>query len=249
MKSISLSILFLIISVSTMTAQETITFPSKDGLEVTADLYKAHEASAPFIILFHQARWSRGEYLEIAPKLNKIGFNCLAVDQRSGEATNGVTNETYQRAKKAEKGTQYVDAIQDMEAAIDFVKQNHATGKVIIWGSSYSSALSLRLAGDLGTKIDGVLAFAPGEYFSRQGKPKDFVTQGAKKIQVPSFITSAKKEKKNWWGIHEAIPEGKKAYYLPETEGNHGSRALWEKFDDNEGYWVAVKDFLKQFLS
>ena len=34
-----------------------------------ADLYIAHDASAPFILLFHQAGWSRGEYLEIAPKL------------------------------------------------------------------------------------------------------------------------------------------------------------------------------------
>jgi len=41
------------------------------------------------------------------------------------------------------------------------------------------------------------------------------------------------------------IPSRKKQFFLPETKGNHGSRALWEKFSDNGSYWNAVKDFLK----
>jgi predicted alpha/beta hydrolase len=74
---------------------EKITFPAADGLEVTADLYRASEDLAtPMIVLFHQAGFSRGEYLQIAPRLGGMGFNCLAVDQRSGKATAGVTDET-----------------------------------------------------------------------------------------------------------------------------------------------------------
>ena len=49
---------------------ETISFNSEDGLKVFAELYMIHPKSAPMIILFHQAGWSRGEYQEIAPKLN-----------------------------------------------------------------------------------------------------------------------------------------------------------------------------------
>ena len=99
-------------------AVETITFSSKDGLKVTADLYQTHPDTAPFILLFHQAGWSRGEYLEIAPKLNKLGFNCLAVDQRSGNKVNNVPNETFRKAQQEMKPTQYLTAIPDMEAAI-----------------------------------------------------------------------------------------------------------------------------------
>ena len=40
---------------------ETVTFKASDGIRVTADLYMAHESSAPFIILYHQAGYSRGE--------------------------------------------------------------------------------------------------------------------------------------------------------------------------------------------
>ena len=57
-------------------------------------------------------------------------------------------------------------------------------------------------------------------------------------------FTSAKEEKPNWAPIFAAIPEGRKNSYLPETDGNHGSRALWKQFEDSEGYWEAVTAFL-----
>jgi len=240
-----LILIFFLTSLSVLQAQKTIQFPSEDGLEVTADLYKVND-NGPFIVLFHQAGWSRGEYQEIAPQLNKMGYNCLAVDQRSGGEVNGVKNQTKQTAEKAGKGTSYVDALPDMRAAIAYVRKMYKPAKLIVWGSSYSSALSLKLAGDHPDQIDAVLAFAPGEYFKRQGKPGDYITQSAKNIKQPAFITSAKSEKGNWWGIYEAIPASKKHHYLPETAGNHGSRALWKKFSDHEGYWKAVKGFLAE---
>lgn len=86
------------VQVDSSSTKETISFPSKDGLEITADVYFTGDKSKPWILLCHQARWSRGEYNEIAPKLNALGFNCLATDQRSGKEVNGVTNETAARA-------------------------------------------------------------------------------------------------------------------------------------------------------
>lgn len=79
------------------TMTETIAIQSGDSLEITADLNLIHEKSAPFVVLFHQTGWSRGEYREIAPKLNELGFNTLAVDQRSGGKVNDVRNETHAR--------------------------------------------------------------------------------------------------------------------------------------------------------
>ncbi len=225
-------------------SQETITFKADDGVDITADLYLSHNESSPFIILFHQAQWSRGEYREIAPKLNKMGFNCMAVDQRAGKATNGIVNQTHLSAKALNKSTGFPDAEPDMIRSIQFVRKNHATGKIIIWGSSYSSSLVLKIAGDRPELIDAALSFAPGEYFSRFGKGKDYISKSAKKIEKPVFITSAKDEKDLWWGIYTSIPSSSKSYYLPTVGGNHGSKALWEKFEDNKGYWAAVETFL-----
>ena len=220
-------------------------FPSADGVEISGDLYLAHaQPRTPFIVLFHQAGWSRGEYREIAPKLNDLGYNCVAIDLRSGGEVNGVANQTFAHAKAKKTKTRYVDALPDMIAALQWAKKHHAMGPVIAWGSSYSAALVLRLAGEQPKLADGVLAFAPGEYFRKQGKSGKWVTEGARKITAPVFITSARKEKKSWVSIFKAIPAKAKASYLPKTKGQHGSRALWRKFSDNGGYWKAVKRFL-----
>lgn len=221
-------------------AQETIEYPSKDGLQITADFYKATNSDT-FILLFHQAGWSRGEYKETAPKLNALGYSCLAVDQRSGGEINAITNQTHKRAKKAGKNTEFIDAYQDIEATVAYVKKTYTPKKIIIWGSSYSSSLVLKYAGDYPKQIDAVLSFSPGEYFGKN----NFIKNSASNIKVPSFITSAKNEKGSWSAIHNAIPTSTKTMYLPTTKGNHGSRSLWSKFNDNDGYWTAVKGFLK----
>ena len=227
----------------------TLQFESADGLAVTMDVYAPHTDSAPAIVLCHQAGWSRGEYQEIAPKLNKLGFNCYAIDQRSGGGVNDVVNETNKRAVAAGKGVAYPDAEQDIVAALKKVNAMPNQEKVILWGSSYSAALSLRIAGEHPNLVDGVLAFAPGEYFGRLGKPNDWIAQSAKKIKSPAFVTSAKNELKNWKSIYDAIPGNSKEMFLPKTAGNHGSRALWNKFDDNAAYWTATKSFLSQFTA
>ena len=248
------AMLIALLAVNVLTAQEsteppfkTVTFQAPDGITVTGDLYMKHDSASPFIVLCHQARWSRGEYREIAPKLNDLGFNCLAIDQRSGGTVNGVDNRTHAAATKAGKPTLYADAEPDMIAALKWAKSNHAKGKLLLWGSSYSAALTLRIAGENPDLVDGALAFAPGEYFERFGKPGDWITLSARKIGDPVFVTSAKNEYKNWQPIFEAIPGTAKTKFLPTTNGNHGSRALWEQFDDHRDYWTAVKRFLTPF--
>ena len=235
-----LSVIFTVTFVAFSYSQTTIQFPSKDKLQVTADLYTA-ENSDTFILLFHQAGSSRGEYKEIAPKLNALGYNALAVDQRSGNASNGIKNETKALAKKEKKETGFLDAYQDIEASIDYVKKTYSPKKIIIWGSSYSSSLVLKYAGENTNAIQAVLSFSPGEYFGS----KSFISQSAKDITIPTFITSAKNEKKGWANIYSIIPSKKKQEFIPKGSGNHGSSTLWSSKKDHKEYWAAVEDFLK----
>ena len=224
----------------------SITFPSMDGLEITADTYIAHEEkSTPLIVLFHQTGWSRGEYLEIAPKLNKLGFNCIAIDQRSGDSVNGIDNETVLRALQAGKQTRYIDTLPDIEASLRYAKSQYNDSKIIAWGSSYSAALVLQLAGSQPKLVDGVLSFAPGEYFAKQGKSKFWIKDSAIHINIPVFISSARNEKNSWTAIYEVIKSDQKSSFLPKSKGNHGSRALWDQFEDSDQYWKAVNEFLK----
>ncbi|UCF64356.1 MAG: dienelactone hydrolase family protein [bacterium] len=247
MRILRISILSFMICQS-LFAFETITFPSRDSLLITADLYWAHDKKAPFILLFHQAGFSRGEYRDIAPILNELGFNVMAIDQRSGSEVNSVKNETARRALEKNLRDTYLDALPDLLASIDYAESNLAEGLLIIWGSSYSASLALKIAGDMPGQLDGVLAFSPGEYFERLGESSHLIQESAINIKIPVFITSAQTEKERWWSIYENIPFGRKVYFLPSKQGIHGSRALWTSTEGHEEYWSAVKIFLMQFL-
>ena len=231
-------------------ATDTISITSKDGLVVVADTYIINlDTDTPMIVLFHQAGWSRGEYIDIAPKLNDMGFNCLAIDLRSGNKINGIVNQTAKSAREDKLQTRYIDSLPDMLSTLEFVNSNFPENQIIAWGSSYSAALVLHIAGKHSDLIDGVLAFSPGEYFTKQGKSNSWIQESASNINAPVFITSARNEKENWSAIYSSIYTSNKSAFIPETKGNHGSRALWEEFDDHEAYWNEVEKFLKQFFS
>lgn len=234
---------------ASVTTPTTINFPSSDGISITADLYMPYSETAPLILLCHRANWSRGEYLEIAPKLNLKGFNAIAIDQRSGKTKNNIDNATTAAAKAAGKSTSFVDALQDIQAAINYVKTTYAKGTFILWGSSYSSSLSLVLAKDNADKIDAVMAFSPGEYFSDQGKASDWITTEVAELKMPVFITSKNSESVDVNPIYNAIPSTNKTYYLPSSESKHGSEALYESNDVSVWTWNAVNKFLEQFAN
>lgn len=222
----------------------TITFPSLDSLSITADVYAPLPPAAPFIVLFHQAGASRGEYREIAPRLVAMGFNCMAVDQRSGDAMNGVPDETARAANARHQPVSMLSARQDLEAALRYARSHYARGPLLAWGSSYSASLVLVVAGEDRGLVDGVLAFSPGEYFPvAPGRPT-LVTDAARAIRVPAFITSARSEEGDWRPIFAALDRSLRRAYVPEAEGRHGSSALWKTTPGQEGYWQAVRGFL-----
>ena len=224
---------------------KTITLKSADSLDITTDVYYSGYPEAPVFLLFHQAGYSRGEYREIAPKLNTWGFSCISIDQRSGKGVKDVENETFIMAQKLGKGTTYPDAMPDLEAALEFASKEFKDNKIIIWGSSYSAALSLVLGSRKYNNVIAILAFAPGEYFEFEGRK---IKEYAAEINVPVFITSSFDEHKFWKEIFDTIPNSNKRYYLPDSAGYHGSKALWKEHPGHEGYWEAVEKFLQEVI-
>lgn len=248
MKKFAFTIIWCVLSCAPLIAKPTtVKFMTNDKVAVTADLYAPHPSNAPFIVLFHQANNSRGEYLEIAPKLNALGFNCMAVDLRSGESVNGVENKTWRYADSLGLQTRYTDAYTDIRAAVAYAKRKYPESKIILFGSSYSASLSIKYTSDFPTGISGVVAFSPGEYFSKFGWNRDIIQSSAALVKCPVFITLSRAEQESWQKIYDAIPSSGKTYFIPQTGGNHGAKALWDIFDDSTEYWTALKNFLKRF--
>ena len=224
---------------------ESVDFVTTGGITTHADLYEAKDQSATLILLFHQAGWSRGEYREIAPKLVAAGYRVLAVDQRSGGSVNGVANETHRRATKMGLRRDYLDAYADLEAALVYATKELKSTRVVVWGSSYSSALVFRLTSEHPTQVSAVMAFAPGEYFQKQGST--YIQSFAKQVKQPLFVTSSKKERAQVKPIFDASPAEKKILFTPASKGQHGSRALWDRWPDSDVYWAAVNGFLQEY--
>lgn len=220
---------------------QKITFPSLDNLTITANLYHKDNA-APVIVLCHQARYNKFEYVGIAKTLYNKGFNCLAIDQRSGGGIVEEINETNLEAKKQNKAVDFLDAEQDIIAAVNFASKKYGK-KIILWGSSYSSVLALytAIAND---SVKAVIAFSPGNYFEEEkGSLPKLLTNFTK----PMFVTSSKEEAKELTEMLSKMKlNEKQTQFIPDSAGFHGSRALWKTSENNEEYWKAINTFLEK---
>lgn len=194
------------------------------------------------LVLYHQARSSKGEYRPIVPHLKELGYNCLSVDLCFG----GVCREVKNQAARAAPNATALDSIDDILDSIQWAREHHAQGKVVAWGSSFSASLALVLATQHAGLVDGVIAFSPGEYFAAEGKSASWVQESVTTLQLPVFVAAARGEEHDWKALFEAIPAATKQSFVPTSAGTHGSRALWEESPDHALYWTAVEGFLKQ---
>ena len=216
---------------------KTIHFPSKDGLRITADVYPV-ERPKGFILLCHRSHCNRGEYRETAPKLRRLGFSCMAIDQRSGMKVFGVINETSTLEKKKGLATGYLDAKKDIEAAVDYAYAMNNNKPIVILGSSYSAALALLISKDT-DKIKAVVVFSPGEFLKGIEVAKEIKT-----LTKPIFASSAKKEINAVKQVLKYVNKKYVSQFKPKTEGFHGSKTLWESVKGYETYWEPLQRFL-----
>ncbi len=217
----------------------TITFPSLDGLEITADLFHVAD-DAPVFVLCHQARYNRTEHTETAKALMARGYNCLATDQRSGGVLNDQDNETAKRATAKGLPTSYLDAEPDIIAAVNYMAEKYKQ-PVILVGSSYSAALGLKVAKE-NPNVKAVLSFSPGEYFD----DKLALGKTIAGLDKPTFITSSKSEVPTAQLLVDVVDKHAITHFVPASDGAHGSRVLWSAQSFSGEYWAAVNAFLEK---
>ena len=235
-----LAFALVIAAAPALAAPQQISLTAADNVKVFATYYGSGDKTKPIVLLFHQAGGSGAEYASIAPKLNALGFNALAVDQRSGGNLFGRTNRT---VKALGRSTGYRAALPDLQAALDWAQAND-TGKIVVCGSSYSAALVFLLAAANPGKVAAVMAFSPGEYLGSTHAVRD---AAAKLKNVAVFVSSAstRGEIADARSIVDAVPSATKTQLVPK-HAPHGASAL--SADANpSGYmeiWAAVERFL-----
>jgi dienelactone hydrolase len=240
-RTLSLAFAFVVAAMLDAHAAPTpVTLTTADHVKVFATYYGTGDASKPIVLLFHQAGANGAEYSTIAPKLNALGFNALAVDQRSGGSLFGRANKT---VKTLGRSTGYRAALPDLQAALDWARGNHQ-GKIIICGSSYSASLVFLLAANNPGKIAGLMAFSPGEYLGGRHTVRN---AAAKLRNVAVFVTSAsdRGEIAAARAIVQAVPGKAKTQFVPQ-HAPHGASALIASANPTgaAAVWAAVERFL-----
>jgi pimeloyl-ACP methyl ester carboxylesterase len=240
MRRIKVYILFLLFLQLPAEGQKKVTFPSSDSLTITADLYMKSK-DLPFILLFHQGNYSRGEYREIAPKLLNLNYNCLSVDLRSGGNVNFVENETNLDAIGKKISRSMLDARADILAAIQYASEYNSY-PVVLFGSSYSASLSLMVA-NKNPRVKAVVAFSPGEFF----RPVVVVSEALTGFDKKAFIAATRNEYGYLKKMLSEIPDPQKTIFIPiNAPGTSGAKALWESSADHPQYWMALLMFFKE---
>lgn len=220
---------------------QPVSFKSKDNVKIFANFEPAKGKTRGIVLLFHMAGSNKGEYAPLAPTLNRAGFATLAIDQRAGGDRWGEANQT---AARAGGNPTFADAIPDLEAALTYAVKRRL-GPIVLWGSSYSSALVFIVAARH-PEVKALLAFSPAEYIEGYSISKE-----AAALSIPVYITSARDQSEvdSARLIANAISDKKAKLFVPDN-GAHGSATL--RVDVNPGgaseNWREVMTFLDDAL-
>ena len=246
---------FLVLAAAGASAQtalapdSTVQFQTADGVTVWGDLYLADAPrSAPVILLFHQGGGDgRAEYGPLVASLLGRGFHAFSIDQRRGGSRLGGTNRTV--AALEGRSFTYCEAYADLEAAFSYVGELGLTGKRIVWGSSYSAALVLKLAVEHGEEVAAVLAFSPASGEPMAGcEPASFVDR----LAVPALVLRPMSEmeiERVQVQLQSFAASGLETYVA--DPGVHGSSMLnpARVGAPTTDAWAVVMDFLGRFTS
>ena len=224
---------------------ERVVLETADGVDVYTDLYLRNpEEEAPLVVLFPDTRQSMAEYKTIAPRLCRLGFNCLAVDTRAGNLGPGSKSLTAQHAGTRNRTAK--DAMFDFVAALEWARSEHPKRIVVALGCEYSAGMVLRLAATRPDLVDAVAAFSPAETFAAHGESDTWLLESAPLVSCPVWITSAAAEEKEWRAISEALPDELAHEFLPAGRGTSGVQSLGDGAPGSEEVWTALFEFLEQ---
>jgi dienelactone hydrolase len=218
-------------------AGEPLTLRASDGVAVYGTLSQAQQHGRSIALLFHQAHANRHEYDSVVPALQKLGFDTLAIDQRSGGDLFGGHNET---VAKLGASADYMAPLPDLKAALAWARAQHYA-RIVAVGSSYSSSLVIVLAAEHPQGLSAIASFSPGEYFD----DKNQIKQAAAKVALPFYITTDPKEAGD---VAEVLRDSHGAnivHYQPKV-GVHGASTLVPS--RNPGGWQANLASFTAFL-
>lgn len=220
--------------------KSTVYLYSADSLLITADEYVTAD-TLPYLVLLHEQGSSRGEYVNILHRFQKMNFNCLVPDLRNGGNSGYMTNETAKRSRSNKYSKKAKDIEGDIRAAVDYAAMKSGE-KVILVGAGANGSLALKAAREM-DPVKAVIALSPGEFFRSEFSVEDTIAG----IEKPVLVLSSKMELPYMEQLLSGVDEQYKELFVPEDhEGRRGTGALTGKNPSQSAYWLSILLFFKE---
>lgn len=127
---------------------ERVVVPTQDKLSLAGTYWAPKgKQAAPGALLIHGAGGKRGDFEELAKRLNKMGFAVLTLDLR-GHGESVTDDADWARLAPADRTTLWAFATRDIKAGVDFLREQkevHSSSLVLV-GHQAGSTLIARHA-------------------------------------------------------------------------------------------------------
>lgn len=172
-KSLSITLLLLIITVACATAQTKKNYTplvTGDGIKLDFDYYPANFPSSPTVILLPDTRCDRKNFGTFPAKLNEAGFNVLALDLRYKDLLSR-TRSRQEAIQTISRQDLYILADQDVKSAIDYLlrQDNVDPKRICIIGTSLGSRVALQSGVKYNAKALVLISLSGEEIFLTSG--------------------------------------------------------------------------------
>ncbi|RJP57935.1 MAG: alpha/beta hydrolase [Candidatus Auribacter fodinae] len=216
-----------------------VSFITKDNVTIFADYYPPSKPS-PVLILLHMYGRSRQTWEPAVADWYNRGFTILSIDLRGhGQSTVKDGKEFRFTYPKSKTDNMFIDAWQDVEAGIEYLKQYPAcmTDRTLIVGASIGCSVAL-LAGSKLEQVRGAVLMSPGTNYLQVNSLEHIKSFAPK----PLLMLSDEKESS---ASEQLIKAGgyKEDVHLIFPEAGHGTDMFAskdsKKIIDTIGDWLA----------
>jgi dienelactone hydrolase len=188
-------------------AQVSKSLVTGDQVKLDFDFYPAQQPNSPTVILLPDTRCDRRTFGTFPSKLNKAGFNVMAMDLRYKDIIAKARNMPLQLQTIQQQNFDVV-IDQDLKSALDFLSTQNGVdlSRICILGTSLGSRVALASGVKYKLKALVLVSLSGEELFTTRKTPiKEVLFDfGDKPILFMSFVKD--------WGNNYKAPEDNKMY-------------------------------------
>jgi dienelactone hydrolase len=188
-------------------AQVSKSLVTGDQVKLDFDYYPAQQPNSPTVILLPDTRCDRKTFGTFPSKLNKAGFNVMAMDLRYKDLIAKARNVPQQLQTIQQQNLDIV-VDQDLKSALDFLSKQDSvdSNRICILGTSLGSRVALASGVNYKLKALVLVSLSGEELFTTRKTPiKELLIEYGDK---PILFMSATKD----WGNNFKAPEDNKQY-------------------------------------